>query len=135
MDEQIGIQEKKRPVFLTIICIISFVGVGYSVIKAFLAIIRMFTSYRGSSMIFSKFGFIQFSNIIFALLCLVGVLLMWKLKKSGFFIYLIGEVIPLILPLILIPQSIKYGLIYSIGGFLISAAFIVMYSLNLKHLK
>ncbi|NVO04438.1 MAG: hypothetical protein HXX09_17215, partial [Bacteroidetes bacterium] len=108
--------------------------VGYTVLKSLWEITRIFTGYMGSSILFSKYGFILLSNIVFALLCLIGVLLMWKLKKAGYIIYLIGEVVPLILPLILMHNSF-YGLQNLILGFLISSAFIVMYSLNLKHLS
>jgi hypothetical protein len=134
MEEQIEIQAKKRPLFLTIICIISFVGVGYTVLKSLWEINRIFTGFMDSSILFSMYGFMLLSNIVFALLCLIGVLLMWKLKKAGYIIYLIGEVIPLILPLILMHNSF-YGLQNLILGFLISSAFIVMYSLNFKHLS
>ena len=77
-------------------------------------------------------------------LCLYGSILMWKLKKQGYYFYLIGEILPIIIGIIMMsmmtwPQSggfvalsMKIGYYVSIG---LGLLFIGLYSLNLKHLK
>jgi CHASE2 domain-containing sensor protein len=67
-------------------------------------------------------------SILLSIIGLVGVILMWKLQKKGFFIYTGAGILGLILPLIL-------GAGFSVFGAIITFAFIAMYALNLKHMK
>ena len=66
--------------------------------------------------------------LIFALASLFGAILMWKLKKIGFFLYSGANVIAIFLPIIFISGSIAW-----FGAF-ITVLFIVLYGLNVKHL-
>jgi hypothetical protein len=79
-------------------------------------------------------------NLVGSLLCLAGALFMWKLKKIGFYIYIVGQVLPIIGSFMTM-NSIKlgafagFGIIASIIGMMFPIAFIIMYGLNLKHMK
>ena len=148
---------RKRPEFLTVLCIISFVGIGSAI---FGALISFLLNTSGNSMLFlhqnnSIFGniidnpddYIKMQQIngiialISALVCLAGVIMMWKLKKTGYFIYIIGEIVPPIAAVSLSRQSgfgEMFATFYSLGlviGFIFPIAFIIMYGMNLKHMS
>jgi hypothetical protein len=148
---------KKRPEFLTVLCIISFVGIGIAILGA---LIGLLMSSSGHSMMFMHQNNPVFGNIIenpddymkmsqinsiialiAAIVCLAGVLMMWNLKKSGYFIYIVGEIVPPIATISLSGQSglsevfaSLYILILALG-FIVPIAFIVMYGVNLKHMN
>ncbi len=76
---------------------------------------------------------IGYTNIIIALLSLLGVWLMWNLKKNGFWLYTLATVAGLITPFIFLGG----GMMMMLGvGFLgvISLIFVVLYGINLKHM-
>ena len=74
-------------------------------------------------------------NLVAGILCLVGVLLMWKLKKNGFFIYTIGELIPMMYSLFFIGFGKgTFGIITSAFLLIIPVVFIILYSIQLKHM-
>ena len=70
-------------------------------------------------------------NLIAAVLCIVGAIQMRKLKKQGFPIYIIGELLPFVAYIIFIGS---FG--WSLGfGVLIALVFIILYATQLKYLK
>lgn len=140
-------REKMRPTFLSVLCIFTWLGSGFVIIQSIFMVI-IFQGLATSSNRFlssssNEFGWMFYSylsSFICAIGCIVGAILMWKLKRMGFFIYLISELIPILLTAFIwlglssssfIGSSILWIFISS----LIPIAFIVMYSLNLKHLK
>lgn len=149
---------KGIPVFLKVLCILTFVGSGIGVLGALIGLATSGLANDGFRMmehmdngIFGDFGFnieqmikwqkyMNFANLGGSLLCLTGALLMWRLKKTGYFLYVPGVLIPLVVSAIGM-QYIMTGFMASMGiigvfiSGLIAAAFIVMYGLNFKHLK
>jgi len=112
---------KTRPAFLTVLCICSFVGIGLVI---FSAIINLVANPAAISLHILQNSNTHFGNMIenpdeylsatfinnivsgiSALVCLVGVLMMWSLKKAGFFIYSIAEIVPPIIALALTGKS------------------------------
>lgn len=73
------------------------------------------------------------STLVFTTLCLIGALQMRKLKKSGFTIYTIGELAPLILTSILIGFTF-FGSITIFLSAIIAVLFVVLYATQRKHL-
>lgn len=72
--------------------------------------------------------------LIGGVICIVGALLMFNLKKAGFFIYTIGILGYVIAPLVVLQGNIiagVSGLIYGVIGIV----FIILYGVNLKHMK
>ena len=132
----------KRPVFLTVICILSFVGIGLAILGYVTALTLMGVVEAGSSSLSSAMeeagatvtsgpstGIIWayiIGGFVSALIQLVGVIQMWKLKKSGFMLYTIPAVLMIVLSFLYAGFSI--GIIFPI-------AFIVMYGVNLKSMK
>ena len=149
-----------RPQFLTVLCILSYIGSGLWALLSLVGIFAsgtimgmlgmgaasameqmdttglsqeqidamqsMQTAGGGFMAMLSSYLIIIFIvSLVLAGLSLFGVIKMWKLKKSGFWMYAIVNGIIAILGLI------GGGLV---GG-LIGIAFIVMYGLNLKHMS
>jgi hypothetical protein len=67
-------------------------------------------------------------------LCLFGVIMMWKLKKTGYFMYVFAQLASIVTPIVLIGFGGVFGGIMIIAA-IFPIAFIVMYGLNLKHMK
>jgi hypothetical protein len=73
------------------------------------------------------------SALLFTTFCLIGALQMRKLKKSGYYLYLVGELAPIVLMAGLFGSSF-IGAISLIFRALIAVAFVILYSTQLKHL-
>ena len=132
----------KRPVFLTVICILSFIGAGFGIIgyvtimtamgaaQAALGSMEALEGVSAAAAAGPSAG-MTWAYIIVGFLttivALFGVIKMWKLKKQGFMLYAGAQVV-----------SIIMGIVYSgfgIGGMVIPVVFIVMFYLNLKHMN
>ena len=79
-------------------------------------------------------------NLIGSALCLTGALMMWRLRRIGYFLYVPGVLIPFIIGMISINKMLSgmmadFGMIGIVINGLIAAAFIIMYGLNYKHLN
>ena len=129
MEENTQVQENKRPTFLTVLCILTFIGSGLGTLTYLLMTVGMgsLMSYLGSFGGGGLGGGTTYFAIGTALAAasLYGAIMMWKLKKMGFYIYVGANVISIILPLF-------FGFPFAIVGALIPVVFIVLYGLNLK---
>lgn len=127
----------KRPTFLTVLCILSFIFSGIGLIGLIILLIGMgaMTSlassavdaggtYTGPSIGLTWAYLIV--GFLTTLIGLFGVIKMWKLQKVGFYIYTACVVI-----------SILMGIAYSGFGFMsiLPLVFVVLYGLNLKAMK
>lgn len=132
----------KRSSFLQVICILSFIGSGFSIFGGL--IYTLFLDDIIDVLIESGIDFyIKLADalsaipksyfgaeFVLAIGSLVGVLFMWRLKKVGFHIYTISNLLILGLPLFFNVGSFNlFGLIFPTGPF------IVMYALNYKQMK
>jgi len=69
-------------------------------------------------------------------LCFYGVLMMRKLKKDGFYIYTVGELLPTIASTVLLGFSTQFnGVMSYVFGLVIPILFVILYANNLKYLK
>ncbi len=71
-------------------------------------------------------------GLLSIVVCLVGVLQMRKLKKSGFFLYLIGE---LAAPIAILVMTGGGGSIMVTLSLAIPIIFVILYATQLKHMK
>ena len=147
--------EGKRPVFLQVLCILTFVGTGIAIISAVFSIVVMgqmqdtmnsmndamldMEVETGFDNMYRWSKIAQFLNLFGAVLCLVGALFMWRLRKFGYFIYVFGQALPLFGAFMTF-NSMNLGVFGGFGfismfiGALFPIAFIIMYGLNLKHM-
>lgn len=132
----------KRPVFLTVLCILSFIAAGFAVIGYIVAFTAMGVVSAGASALEGMEGVTMTQTsgpsigmtwayiivgFVTTLIALFGVIKMWKLKKMGYYLY-VGATV----------ASMVMGIVYSgfgAMGLIFPVAFIVMYGLNLKSMK
>jgi len=135
--DNVNTEAGKRPVFLTVICILSFVGIGLAIIGYVTALSLMGVAESAMANVEAAGGTVTtpgtgiiwayiIGGFVTALLSLVGVIQMWKLKKSGFYLYTAATVIAIVLGFMY--AGFSFSVIFSI-------AFIVMYAVNLKAMR
>lgn len=122
---------KSRPQILTWLCIGSFIS-GSAWIIMLLALILYSLSgeipaglFPGLSVEYVKAGHIFILiQIILALLALTGVFMMWKLKKTGFYLYSAMKAIIYFLPVLFIGTSHL-----TFPGLILTSLLIIMYGI------
>ncbi|PWL24751.1 MAG: hypothetical protein DCO96_13200 [Fluviicola sp. XM-24bin1] len=129
-------ESAKRPAFLTVLCILTFIGSGLSALIYLLATIAfgvvggMFESIPGMD-VFADAGMAFFAiYFVLAAVSLFGAIQMWKLKKNGFYMYAGANVVGFLLPMFMIE-----GMPFNVMGFVFLALWITLYGLNLKHMS
>lgn len=124
----------ERPTFLTVLCILTFIGSGLGVLGGLMGL-------AGSQMLarFAPVGdlmIVTLIGLVAAGLCLFGAIQMWGLKKMGFTLYVAGSGISIIMSIVNVLSmgnlgpfagAIWTGLFIGIG---INVAFILMYNAN-----
>jgi hypothetical protein len=151
---------EKRPIFLSILTWLSFLGEGFGLLLVIL-------SYRFSSdssvgnmeMEFStqgelpeqyqriihsfmdfwivqhdQFYSIHISRIILLIISLSGVLLMYNLKRKGFYIYTVAQVLLVAIPFVYLIGN-PIGQILASMQFFIVGLFVFMYATQFKYLN
>lgn len=126
----------KRPTFLTVLCILTFIGSGISTLVLLLAVVAfgavsgLLESIPGMA-VGNGLGIVYFIiSFLLAFGSLLGAIMMWKLKKSGFYLYSVANIIAFILPMFMVS-----GMPFNIFGLVITLGFIAMYAANLKAMK
>lgn len=153
----------KRPVFLTVLCILTWVGCAFGLFGAISSIgagSLMSSASSASSMAMESTGdaaldqtmaasmdaankaiqyasMIGWINLLCVVACALGAFMMWKLNKTGFYIYTAGEIIPTVVSIALLGGLPGGGILAGLGviAAIFPIAFIVMYAVNLKHMK
>jgi hypothetical protein len=157
--------QDKMPVFLKVLCILTFVSCGLSLLTTIYgltigdnlreSVMQMQQVSTGSGELdkmaagmeanlaemekWTKYGhYLMLGNIA---LTLTGALMMWQRKKMGFFIYVFGQILPIISvigsysAMKNIPFMGVGVLIGAIFTVLFAVAFVIMYGVNLKHMR
>jgi len=129
-------EAKQRPVFLTVLCILTFIGSGLIILGYILGFfaLNFIDSLPSNLMINDRnISEIEFSEIILYLIMgfssLAGAILMWKLKKIGFWLYTVANIL-----LIIIPCFYNYGSMEILMP-IVTIVFISMYGVNLKYMS
>lgn len=189
-DNDFEVETKVRPSFLTILCILTFIGSGMSIISSVFAYktagdpnsmfsqiakgnqnngnsatvtIKDSTYFVDSAMVadsiikdekskpssefekkmqtsmkkmFSKENIQRkaIGDFIASIFTLLGAILMWNLRRQGFYSYVIGVLISVLVPLYLYGTDLMSIGISIIGAFF-GVVFIALYALNLKSMN
>ncbi|MBP7515911.1 MAG: hypothetical protein KA791_15295 [Flavobacteriales bacterium] len=150
----------KRPTLLTVLCILSFVGIGIMVMFGLLGYMsmKMFASgtlqemvaqtgdagaeasieelqakIEESGLTAGQLASQMLMAIVFSLISLVGVIMMWKLRKMGFYIYAACAVAGIVAPFLM---GGKFD--SSAGGlfsFAVPLVFLALYYTQTKHMS
>ncbi|MES1249228.1 MAG: hypothetical protein ABUL46_01015, partial [Chitinophaga rupis] len=150
-------EPKKMPEMINVLTILTFIGSGLGIIGALWSFTKAKANYDalssanldqlpdfvkklsgGDPLEIARRAYemrfpILLSTLIACALCIAGAVQMRRLKKTGFTIYTIGELLPIIISVVLMGSSAT-GL-GSIFGFCIAILFVVLYATQLKYLK
>jgi uncharacterized membrane protein (DUF2068 family) len=74
-------------------------------------------------------------SIVAAVFTLLGAVLMFQLKKTGFWLYVLGTIISIVGPFVIFGAANLITMLSTIGTAFIGIIFVVLYALNLKHLR
>lgn len=153
----------KRSTFLTVLCILSFLGSGYGIFSGILAFgtADKFTNQAQQQMkkseqeikkkpsndfsdkmlkdvnVFFDAKKIQqnsIASIACNLITLLGAFLMFKMNRKGFVVYVLGTVAGVVAPLLIFGNNSLAGFLAYIPGFF-GLVFIAMYAFQLKDMK
>jgi hypothetical protein len=125
--------QQQRPTLLTVLCILTFIGSGLSLLIYLLAallfgaMVDMLQSIPGFAALASG-GMVMFILLfVLAFVSLFGAIKMWSLKKVGFYMYTAAQILMIIVPLVFL-EGAQIGIL----GIVITILFIILYGLNLK---
>ena len=163
-DEELGIEndelgkKEEKPLFFNMLLIFSTAGNSLSTLGGFLmygmagiymSMFRMPMMFGRAGMndelqmaerILRMFKWWSISLIIGSALCLFGLYVMWKSKKSGYLLYVLGQLAPILTYVLFVFLFITGIPIKPFIGILIlfslfPLAFMIMFGIHLKHLK
>lgn len=153
-------QKKELPGMLNVLTILTFIGCGLSYLSSIWGYIdssnyeknkaemeRLLDEAGDSSMAGKMLeGSLQImektyeyryilllSGLLFTTLCLIGAMQMRKLKKSGYTLYLIGELVPLAIFAALVGFSLAGGIMLILSA-VVAIIFVILYTTQRKHL-
>jgi len=118
----------QRPTFLTVLCILTFIGSGLGVLFSLLGVLGVgatgsfLSSYTGTTVSASSGMLKPILILLFSAASIYGALMMWNLKRIGFYIYVAAQIL-----------IVAFG--FTWVGLFFSVLFIFLYGLNLKHLQ
>ncbi|WP_367916313.1 hypothetical protein [Leadbetterella sp. DM7] len=154
--------ENIRPTFLTVLCILTFIGSGSSIYSGITnysspdvsyglvnerfdkveeelgnqegteAISELLQSAR-ESITPEKIKNNGMATSLTSIITLIGAILMWGLRKTGFYVYVTGAIAAVIAPISIFGGFT--GAVASAGAAIAGILFIILYGLNLKHLR
>ncbi len=153
-----------RTTFITVLCVLTFIGSGYSLVSSIITMqlagkfeqlneqtvnkeIKSSGTEKGnefaekmikdSKEMLKKENVIKLNigNIVANLLTLAGAILMFKMNKRGFWLYLAGIIIWIGTPLALFGVNSVPGIISAVGQGIVGVLFVVMYAFNLKEMN
>lgn len=157
-----------RPTFLTVLCILTFIGSGLGIIQDIISYMNANTNadiaqtvlqdaqdklseaedsgtgakiaekiFSGTSdmLVPANMRKIALFSIVASIFTLLGGILMFQLKKTGFWIYVLGTIVGIVGPITIFGTGNLLSVFQTMGIAFIGVIFVVLYALNLKHLK
>ena len=155
-----------RPTFLTVLCILTFIGSAWGIIGNIQRYLTANTTAQfvsaatqegreelqksgdegskvANSILSGMDAMLNPANvkkaaifgIVASVLTLLGGFLMFQLKKTGFYTYLVGTVVGIIGPFVAFSGAGVMGILTSSVMAFFGILFVVLYALNLKYLK
>jgi hypothetical protein len=135
--------EKKRPNLLTILCILTFIGSGLNFISGLMFFVFYDSFMRLVPEIVKIFRMPEMQKFFdttppayyaataaISAIAVTGAIRMWKMRKQGFHIYAISQILIILAPMYFLRLPVP-----DFFSILVSGAFILMYSSNLKKMS
>lgn len=145
------------PQMLNVVTILTFIGSGLAILMSSYRLITktkqidslndtivlleksdsqnflMDSALQGIKLNIEHFTLLNSVSILAGIICIIGAILIRKLKKNGYYIYILGCILEIAIPAIMIGGVILGGML--LFGSIFSILFIILYGVNLKHLK
>ncbi len=145
------------PQMLNVVTILTFIGSGLAILMSSYRLITktkqidslndtivlleksdsqnflMDSALQGIKLNIEHFTLLNSVPILAGIICIIGAILIRKLKKNGYYIYILGCILEIAIPAIMIGGVILGGML--LFGSIFSILFIILYGVNLKHLK
>jgi hypothetical protein len=134
--------KKKRPDLLTVLCILTFIGSGLNAFSNLMVFIFFDASMTFAAELVKAFKlpgmelFLEAKPIYFAVtaminaLAVAGAIRMWQLRKQGFHIYTVAQILVIIAPMYFFQLSGP-----DFFSILISGVFVMLYGSTLKKMS
>jgi hypothetical protein len=139
---------EKRPRGLTVLCILTFIGSGFVALAYFFSFVlydmipgqmlmlaeqfegTLAETYESAANLFTAIPKTSFLLMIIPyLLAIVGAGTMLNMRKLGFHLYVVGQILVVGLPMLVLKSG------FSIGGLILSLIFIALYAIFFKKMK
>lgn len=136
-----------RPTFLKVLCILSFIGIGINILIAlfglvYSSIVDIATLKTSDPLyFFANTSSMSLKNLVVELVSLTGVLLMWRLQRIGFYVYVFAEsflyfeFIYLITTADVAAANARQIGVEMVWPLPFDIAFFIMYALQLKYMN
>jgi hypothetical protein len=142
----------EKPQFLKVLCILSFIACGLMILLSAIGTLALGIDEATITGLwdqvlqkqpqlesvdpvefFHAVGMVCVYTLIANIVSLVGVIMMWRLNKIGFFIYVAAELVTHFFSIDVSGEGSSYGGL--IFGVFLDLVFITLYAVNLKHMK
>jgi len=151
-----------RPTLLTILCVLTFLSCAWGVFEAVSsyfaadlagsateealseareevagreggALAERILGSVANSLTPERIRQLALAKLLNNLLTLVGAILMWNLRKTGFYVYVAGVLVAILAPMFIFDGFLAG--VASAGTAFVSIIFVVLYALNLKYMR
>lgn len=134
-------KEYDRSLYLTVICVASFIGSWITVLFYALYINKV-SEIERSVYLVDEVGQIEFLlmkiSILTALVSFLGAVIMWRMRRVGIFIYAIGQLVPaaMLTYITVVLKPIESPTSYIMLGFAgVQVLFIALYMFSWKYMR
>jgi hypothetical protein len=138
--DSLGVQLKdKRSILLTVVCILTWVGCAFPLVITAMSFFKT----RDITRAFSGMG--AYSNLwfyldwlVFPILCALGAVFMFRLKRWGFWIYCLGQIPPIIYSvyhIIALTKSLGSGVFFGLLVNCLAIGFVIIYAVEMSKLS
>ena len=136
-------EEKKpaqRPTLLTVLCILTFIGSGISTVSFFMVSVMYELFMQQLTVLYANMPEASFLleaprdffiiSFLLSAASVAGALFMWNLRKIGFHIYTIAQLVYLLVPLLYFGGETNPLL-----NVMLTALFVYLYARNLSYMR
>jgi hypothetical protein len=133
-----------RPAFLTVLCILTWIG-SVAIIGLYgYSYVTLSSLIRQNGETLPEVKWVMWNMIVAcvgSMVCIIGSIAMWNLRRWGFYVYVIGQVVPLAMLVFLLlitarmlqPSGLE--MLLNAAWILIPIGFTIMYAVNLKYIR
>lgn len=136
--DSLGVQLKnKRTILLTVVCILTWVGCGFPLVNTALSFLKtdLSKAFVNTNNYGETWFFLEW--LVFPILCALGAIFMFQLKRWGFWIYCLGQIPPVVFSvysIIGLTDNLGSGVFFGLLWNCLSIAFVIVYATEMNKL-